>query len=137
MASQVFTAIQTQIQQVVDNTDINMCQIGMRQFSQSQLPAAMVNTVNGFPKLINNGEYHMVYDQMWSIVAEDPDVAQEEAEKVMWLFLQSTQRAALTALGVVGITLKLTDSPIITPVSNGMYEVYIEFEFRVVIGNPF
>ena len=137
MASQVFPIIQKQIELAVDNTDLNLVYIGWKNFSQNQMPAARVMTTGGFPKLINNGEYHICYKQAWAVVTQHPDQGQEIVEKLMWLWLQDTERATLNALGLIGLTMKITDTPMVFPINTSGYESYVDFEFRVQVTDPF
>ena len=137
MASVVQTAIAAQVAQVQALTEVTTCKAGMHQFSQAQLPGVMCQTTGGTVLRINNGEYHLIYSQEWAIQAAEADTAQEIAEDIMWLWLQPTQRSALTDLYVVSVILVETDAPIITPISSGLFEVYLKFDFRIAVADPF
>lgn len=136
MANVVATAIKKQLDHVVAQTDVNTAVMGLRQFSQNQLPAAMVATSDARVLRIANGEYHLVYRQAWAIVDDSPLTAQEIAEKMMWLWLTNPYRQELADLNVVSVVLNSADAPMVTPSSDGRYEAYLEFEFRVAIANP-
>jgi hypothetical protein len=137
MASVVQTAINKQIEQVQALSTVTTCVQGIKTFSQAQLPAVMMQTTNSSVLRINNGEYHLVFDQEWAIQATTPDIAQEIAEQIMWIWLVSPYREELTALRVVSVILETSDTPIVTPTSNGLYEAYLKFKFRIGVENPF
>ena len=129
--------VRTQISQAIDHTDLIMVHMGIKDFSQSQLPGANVANTEGEGINMNNDQMDLVFDQLWKVTAKQPDACQHIMEELSFLFITAPHRAELTSLGCVGLTFVDMDMPMINPVQGkSAYTGHVLLSLRYNLPNP-